>query len=454
VTEARSKADAAFQKGDYATVIEQANFLINNHPEDNPHVAYHLRASAKIEQGRLTASGKLIREGITDARQAIMTSGKEYPWVYIPYVYGLASLSDLEHRKDHAELGIQVVTPVLQYPETKTFTTVDRANLYYQRGLAYAAAGDFKLAEKDHSEAIRLSPKHLGSLVKRAEALHALGQVKEALKAYDLAVERLPGTLLVFNDRGKLRRSAGDLDGATADFDSCLQLDPKFSVGYVNRGMCLLETNNPHAAEGDFSQALNGKLDPGTKTVAYRQRAAARLAQGKAPEALADLNAALKISPKDAAIYEERGYAQFFGKQFVAAAEDFKMAAELNRQIAHMPQWRALALARAGMSAESRAILEEALNSKNPPTGWAAKICGLLLDRVTEEELVEIAAAAVAEVGKRMLTCEAKYFAGQRLLLQNEPDKAAELFRAALNTNAYSLSAYRGACFETETFGN
>jgi lipoprotein NlpI len=454
VTETRSQADSAYQQGDYARVIELATRLIDNYPGDNVHVAYHLRASAKIELGRLAGSGKQVREGITDARQAIILAGNEYPWVHIPYVYGLSSLAEIERRKEHADLAIKVVTPVLQFPETKNYTSEDRANLYYQRGLAYMSRGDFKLAANDHAEALRLSPQHLGSNLKRAEALQAQGLTKEALAAYDTAVERFPNVLIVFNDRGKLRRMAGDLDGAITDFTRCLQLDPKFAVGNINRGMCLAESNNPQAGEGDFSEALNSKLDPGTTVLAYRQRAATRLAQGKGPEAIGDLDAAIKLNARDASLFEERGCAQYFQKSFAAAAADFAKAMELNSQMAHVVPWRALALARSGMTAESRALLDATMNGKTPPTGWVAKVCAYLLDQVDEQNLLDAAASATTPRDKARQGCEAHYFAGQKQLLRDDAAKAAESFRQCVASKEYTLSAYRGACFELGQFAN
>src|SRR4029077_15220713 len=119
---------------------------------DNVHVAYYLRASGKVELGRISGSGKQVRDGIVDARQAILLAGNEYPWVHIPYLYGLTSLAEIERRREHADLAIKVATPVLQLPESKGYTADDRANVCYQRGLAYAARGDFKLAANDHAE--------------------------------------------------------------------------------------------------------------------------------------------------------------------------------------------------------------------------------------------------------------------------------------------------------------
>jgi tetratricopeptide (TPR) repeat protein len=452
VVEARSKADTAYERGDYAKVVELATWLIENYPTDNVHVAYYLRASGKVELGRIAGSAKQVREGIADARQAILLAGNEYPWVHIPYLYGLTSLAEIERRADHADLAIKIVTPVLQLPESKGFTAEDRANLYYQRGLAYAARGDFKLAANDHAQAIKLSPQHLGSHIKRAEVLASLGQNKETLAAYDQAVERFPNVLVVTNDRGKLKRSMGDLDGAIADFTRCLALDPTSGVCYVNRGLCLVEQNSSQAAEGDFSEALKFKLDPNTNVLAFRLRSAARLVQGRAAEAVSDLNAAIKINPKEATLFEERGCANVFQKDYAAAKSDFAKTLQLNPKLTHVLPWQWIAMSRSGMTSEARALLESAVGAKTPPAGWTAKLCAFLLDQANEQELFEAASSGTNTKEKSRQGCEARYFAGQKLLAKDDAPKAAELFRDAVAAKEYSLSAYRGACFELGEF--
>src|SRR4029079_5267074 len=75
VLEARSKADTLYQQGDYLKVVEITTWLIDNFPSDNPHFAYHLRASAKVELGKAAGSPKQVREGIADARTAIGING-------------------------------------------------------------------------------------------------------------------------------------------------------------------------------------------------------------------------------------------------------------------------------------------------------------------------------------------------------------------------------------------
>jgi lipoprotein NlpI len=452
VVDARTKADAAYQQSDYPKVIDLTTMLIDNYPNDNVHVAYHLRASAKIEIGRNSASAKQVRDGIADARQAIQLAGNEYPWVNIPYLYGLTSLAEIERRREHADLAIKVATPVLQLPESKGFTAEDRANLYYQRGLAYAARGDFKLSVSDYADAIRLSPQHLGAHIKRAAALESLGQTKQTLAAYDEAVSRFPNVLVVINERGKLKRSIGDLDGAVADFTRCLALDPKSGVCFINRGMCLVEQNSPQAAEGDFSDALKQRLDPATNVLAYRLRSAARVAQGKSAEGIRDLTAAIKIAPRDATLFEERGCANVFQKDYSAANADLSKALQLNPQLAHVLPWQWLALSRSGKTSEAQALVESALAAKTAPTGWTAKLCAYLLGQSSEQELFDAATNNANSREKSRQGCEARYFVGQKQLVGDETSKAADQFREAVAAKEYSLSAYRGARFELGEF--
>ncbi len=451
VLEVRSRADTSYQRGDYAKVVELANWLIQNYPNDNAYVAYHLRASARVELGRASGSAKLVREGISDARQALASQGSAYPWLHIPYLYGLSSLAEIERRPDHADLAIKVVTPVLNFPLKKDYTKDDRANLFYQRGLAYAAKRDYKSAAADQEEAIHEVPLHLGAHIKRAEALEAMGQTKAALAALDDSVAKLPNDVLVFNERGKLRRTTGDLEGAIDDFSHCLSIDSKFLVGYLNRGLCLAEQNSPQAAEGDYSEAL--KLNPGGAQApfAHRLRAAARLAQGNSAGSVEDYSAALKADPQNATLYEERGYARYFQKKFAEAIADFTKSRQLNPELSQLIVWQSLAQARAGQAAEARAFLQTALADKAPPSGWTAKVCNYLLDEANEEALMDAAAGAEAKVKEKVL-CEAHYFVGQKQLLRDDAAKAAEYFRQAIDSKAYELSAYRGSRYELDDF--
>lgn len=447
----RAEADQAYQRGEYQRVIELSNLLLTRYGEDNPHVAYHMRASAQIELGRQARSSKQIRDGIADARQALSLEGRKYTWLYIPYLYGLTSLSEIEKRREHADMTLQVVAPLLQRPVTPEFSADDKANLTYQQGLAHVALGDLKSATSDFTEAVRLSPQSWGAHIKLAETLAAQNQTKAALAAYDAAVRQFPNAVVVYNNRGNFRRTAGDLDGAVADFTRALQIDPKFALGYVNRGVSLTDQDNPKAAEGDFSEALKLPLDPVTQLMTYRLRAIARASQGNPKGAVADYTAAMRLAPQDATLYEERGCARFFLKDFSGSAADFAAALKLNPQLVRVSPWQAVALARGGKPDASRAILDGVAGAKSPPPEWIVKLNDFLSDRMTDEELLA-AAADPDEALQKARLCEARFFIGQKKLLANEMDPAAEQFREAVATQANAVTAFRGARYELGDF--
>ena len=59
-------ADQAQQQGDYAKSIELTSQVLQQKPDD--HVAFYLRASARVESGRAQGNAKTIRAGVGDAR--------------------------------------------------------------------------------------------------------------------------------------------------------------------------------------------------------------------------------------------------------------------------------------------------------------------------------------------------------------------------------------------------
>ncbi len=129
--------DEAAARGEYPKVVELASILLAKDPKD--YFALHLRATAKIELARQARDVKGVREGIADAREALGIAGKKAVWLFVPYMYGMTNLAELERRPEHADVAIKVVDPVLAQTGV---TPVDRANLYYQRGLAHFAKRD------------------------------------------------------------------------------------------------------------------------------------------------------------------------------------------------------------------------------------------------------------------------------------------------------------------------
>jgi lipoprotein NlpI len=80
-------------------------------------------------------------------------------------------------------------------------------------------------------------------------AKNARGDFDGAIADYDKAIALNPGYVQAYSDRGLAKEAKGDLNGAIADFNQVLALAPKFSKAYYFRGTA-------KEAKGDFTGAL------------------------------------------------------------------------------------------------------------------------------------------------------------------------------------------------------
>ena len=86
---------------------------------------------------------------------------------------------------------------------------------------------------------------------------------RDALKAYDRALELAPNYAAALSNRGNVHAALGDMDRAFADHDRAVGLDPDYVAALHNRGVDHEEMGNPQAALADYRAVL--KLAPGHK---------------------------------------------------------------------------------------------------------------------------------------------------------------------------------------------
>ena len=93
-------------------------------------------------------------------------------------------------------------------------------------------------------------------------------------------LELTPGDAKGYRERGIFAYRSGDLDGAVADFDRAIQLDPKFSAAYIDRGIVLYRLQKFERAFADIAQAKRIEK-------ANRAKAAQAAKKPKSPQAMA-----------------------------------------------------------------------------------------------------------------------------------------------------------------------
>lgn len=127
------------------------------------------------------------------------------------------------------------------------------------------------------------------------QAHYQAGDLNEALKDYETALESFPNYPPALINHGALEAHAGRYDLALGDYDKAILADPANAPALRNRCEARLALKkDPNDALADCNEAL--RLQPGNPSaLMLRREAYTRL--GRCTEAAADLDAAVKIDP-------------------------------------------------------------------------------------------------------------------------------------------------------------
>jgi tetratricopeptide (TPR) repeat protein len=111
----------------------------------------------------------------------------------------------------------------------------------------------------------------------------------------------------------------GDLDGAIADYSRAIEIDPKNTLAYNNRGNAKSNKGDQNGAIGDYNRAI--EINPNYAN-AYNNRGSAFQAKGRFDQAVDDLNRAIELDTKDEYVYLRLLIATWSAKRDVSKATD------------------------------------------------------------------------------------------------------------------------------------
>ncbi len=131
-------------------------------------------------------------------------------------------------------------------------------------------------------------------------------------------------------NRGIQKAKKGDLDGAIADFDRAIELNPKDDAPYYNRAQAKRLKKDAAGAIADYTRAIElGSQNP----AAYNNRGNARAENNDWDGAIADYTRAIELKPDYARAYYNRAVAKKANGDAAGAAADFKHAQELDPEL-------------------------------------------------------------------------------------------------------------------------
>jgi tetratricopeptide (TPR) repeat protein/V8-like Glu-specific endopeptidase len=157
------------------------------------------------------------------------------------------------------------------------------------------------------SLAVTLNSRYTIAYFMRAFVKDLLNEPQGALADYNQALFLNPKLAAAYNNRGNLKNvKLNDPKGALADYDQAIFLDSQNASTYYNRGILKDEKlNDPQGALADYNQAIF--LDSQYASAYYNRGNLKKNQLNDFQGALADFNQAIYFYPKYARAYNNRG---------------------------------------------------------------------------------------------------------------------------------------------------
>ena len=197
-------------------------------------------------------------------------------------------------------------------------------------------------------------------------------------------------------------------------------------------------------ATADYSEAI--RLDP-KYAYAYNNRGSAYYHKHDENRAIADYSEAIRLDPKYAQAYFNRGVANLYAGRLPKALADLEQSTELNPKYAYAALWLHIAGARNNLPSQ----LAEAAKQIDM-TKWPAPIIRLFLGQTTPEALLATTEDPDVKIKQRKV-CEVDFYSAELALHRHAKDEATRLFRLAAKECPYSFTERAAAYAELKALG-
>ena len=193
-----------------------------------------------------------------------------------------------------AEIGkdVQVSGGAAKSEEPRTEQLQNLINLYTQ--------GQYQIAQTQASQLLKQFPNSVNLYNIIGVTDKELGNLDEAIDAYNKALSIRPNIAEIYNNIGIILKDQGKLEEAIDAYNKALSIKPDYAEAYNNKGYALKDQVKLEESIDAFSKALSIKPD---YAEAYNNMGITLKYQGKLEEAIDAFSKALSIKPDYAEAY-------------------------------------------------------------------------------------------------------------------------------------------------------
>jgi tetratricopeptide (TPR) repeat protein len=190
---------------------------------------------------------------------------------------------------------------------------------YVNRGLAHLDLHDYPGALTDFDSVIAMRPDMAEAYINRAVARMGIGDFAGAVADLDQALQRPDAPVQALFRRATARERLGDRDGAARDRAEGLRRRPNDDLSWIFRGLARLD-DDPNGALADFDAALT--INPRSKSALENKAFVLAERLGRLEDAIRVYDTTLLHHPDDAKAVGPRGvYHARLGRREAALAD-------------------------------------------------------------------------------------------------------------------------------------
>jgi tetratricopeptide (TPR) repeat protein len=226
-------------------------------------------------------------------------------------------------------LGLDRLDDALRASDEAVAHDPQLADAFEARARVWLRKGNKERAAADYARAADLmKPREARDFLDRSILYELAGDADKALADADRALELAPRLSAAFRQRGSVYRGQNDRARAVAEYKQALAvLAPRLAADYFDRGWLYNELGDYDHAAADLEQAILLGLKSGEL---HAELAHAYRNHKDYDKAAPHLDEALRLLPADALLYGERGALSFARGRYKDAIKDYSEALRLN----------------------------------------------------------------------------------------------------------------------------
>ncbi|MBW1769819.1 MAG: tetratricopeptide repeat protein [Deltaproteobacteria bacterium] len=230
----------------------------------------------------------------------------------------------------------------LCYPQSTAVET-------HTEGIEYAVQGNFSEARLEFEKVLKIDPSFESARIalelienvtdqkiKKETAIHHFKadgyiierQWDEAIAECDKALEINHKFAMAYIDRGIASVGKREYGRAISDFNKAIEINPTLPGFYLSRGIVYSYKGEYDKAISDFDKTID--LNP-KAAMGYYSRGLACQGKGEYDKAISDFDKAIGLNPKEAMFYRSRGAAWHYKGDYERAVADYTKASDMNR---------------------------------------------------------------------------------------------------------------------------